>query len=161
MTRVAGTMAIALLLGACASSGTTTAQGTTAATRPENEGGHHHGEHGGEHHHHEMPAPMTAFHEVLRPLWHSDAGAARDARTCEQAATLRARATPVAEMPVPESAREREQGWRTATAQLVATSDALVAACGATPRGNVAGALEAVHTAFHGVMDQLGHRHGP
>lgn len=162
-----GFTAAALALCACASSGAAGggAATTTAATTPENPGGaacarpneeaHHHGQHA----HAAMPAPMAAFHEVIRPLWHSDAGAERDGRVCEQAATLRARAGAVAEMPVPESAQSREQGWRTTSAQLVATSDALVATCGATPRGNVAAGLEAVHTAFHGLFDQLGAGH--
>jgi hypothetical protein len=148
-----GLWVAAMALAGCASSGTGSAtSGTTAATHPENHGGEGHGEH----HHHELPPTLTAFHDVLRPLWHSDAGAERDARSCAQAATLRARAQAVIDGPVPESAQSQQQGWATAAAQLAATSDALVTACGATPRGNVAGGLEAVHTAFHGLMDRLG-----
>lgn len=162
-----GMVVAAVMLGACASSGAAAsgAGTTTAATTPENpsgaacarpgEGEHHHGQHIPP----TMSPQMVAFHDVMRPLWHSEPGAARDGRTCEQAATLRARAGAVAEAPVPEAARAREQGWRTTAAQLVATSDALVAACGATPRGNVGDALAAVHTAFHGLIDHMGHEH--
>lgn len=143
---------LTLVLLGCASSTPRAAEGTTAATHPENSGG----EHG---HHHELPAPVTAYHDVLAPLWHSDAGAARDTRTCEQAATLGERATAVHAMPVPERAQAQEAAWRSAVTQLVTTTTALGAACGATPRGDIAAALGAVHTAFHGLLEPLGQGH--
>lgn len=142
---------ITLVLLGCASSTPRAAEGTTAATHPENSGGGH------GHRHHDLPAPVTAYHDILAPLWHSDAGAARDARTCEQAATLGERASAVQAMPVPE--RAQEAAWRSAATQLATTTSALGAACGATPRGDIAAALGAVHTAFHGLLEPLGQGH--
>lgn len=142
---------LAFVLLGCASSTPRAAEGTTAATHPENAGG----EHG--RHHHDLPAPVTAYHDVLAPLWHSDPGAARDTRTCEQAAPLAERAAAVQAMPVPE--RATEGAWRSAVTQLVTTTAALGTACGATPRGDIAAALGAVHTAFHGLLEPLGQGH--
>jgi hypothetical protein len=142
---------ITLVLLGCASSTPRAAEGTTAATHPENSGGGH------GHRHHDFPAPVTAYHDVLAPLWHSDPGAARDARTCEQAVTLGERASAVQAMPVPE--RAQEAAWRSAVTQIVTTTTALGAACGATPRGDIAAALGAVHTAFHSLLEPLGQGH--
>ena len=147
-----GLLTIALL--GCASSPPRAAEGTTAATHPENAGGER-----GHRHHHDLPAAVTAYHDVLAPLWHSDAGAARDTRTCEQAATLGERAAAVQAMPVPERAQSQEAAWRSAVTQLVGTTSALGTACGATPRGDIAAALGAVHTAFHGLLEPLGQGH--
>lgn len=106
-----------------------------------------------------MPAQVTAFHDVLAPVWHSDAGAARDDRACQQAATYRERASAVTAMPVPAAAQANSAAWTAAAAQLSARSEALATACGATPRGDVNAALTELHTAFHGLMEPLGRGH--
>lgn len=144
-------LVFALALAACSSSNSTTTANAPAATTAS--GGEHHGEHHGAGHHANLSPTMTAFHDVLRPLWHSDAGADRDRRTCEQSATLVERADAISAAPVPESAQANAGRWPTAAAQLMATTRALATACAATPPANVASNLEAVHTAFHGLME--------
>lgn len=151
---------VALFLAGCASTPANEGVGVTAATLPENSGGEHghHGEHHGEHHH-EMPAPVTAYHDVLAPIWHSEPGATRDDRACAAAATFRERAAGVSSAPTPESAQGREAAWTAATTQLSTSSEALATACAATPRGDVAASLTAVHNAFHGLLEAMGRGH--
>lgn len=136
------------------------ARNTPAAGETAGHHGHHghHGHGGGEGHghpaHSAFPAEVAAFHDVLRPVWHSEPGAGRDARACTEAATLRTRAAAVGAAAAPANARDAA-AWSTRTGQLTAAAEALVQGCGATPRGDVAGQLEALHTAFHALVEQL------
>jgi len=121
----------------------------------------HHGHHGhagaeghGPHGHSAFPAEVTAFHDVLAPVWHSEPGAGRDARTCTEAATLRTRASAVSAAAAPAHARDGAV-WSTRAAGLVAAAETLAQRCEATPRGDIAGQLEALHTAFHALVEQL------
>jgi len=98
---------------------------------------------------------MVAFHDVLRPLWHSDPGAERDRRTCTQSQLLRQRAEELANAPAPAEVQARANSWMTSTAQLVATVQQLETTCRASAAVGVASALEAVHRAFHNLLDLL------
>lgn len=128
-------------------------------------GGHGGAMHGGEHGEMmgmmaSLPPSVAAFHEVIRPVWHAEPGAARDANACAQSTTLRLRADAVVAEPVPEAARADAPGWQAATGALQQSSVALVAACEATPRVGVTERLTALHTAFHALMERVG-MHGP
>lgn len=144
-------------LAACSGSASTAT--STAATAATTSGGEHHAE--GEHHagageHHRRPAltpGMTAFHDVLRPLWHSEAGAGREDRACEQARTLAERATAVAAESAPAGAAADR--WTATTQQLVASTADLQRGCEAAARVAIERRLEQVHTAFHQVMEAL------
>jgi len=138
-------------LAACASSGST-ATGTGATTAQTTSGEHHAG--GGEHHRRPALTPgMTAFHDVLRPLWHSEPGAGREGRACEQARTLAERATAVAAESAPAGAAADR--WAATTQQLVASTADLQRGCEAAARVAIDRRLEQVHTAFHQVMEAL------
>ncbi len=103
-----------------------------------------------------LPPSLAAFREVIRPVWHAEPGAARDANACAQSATLRQRADAVVAEPVPEAARADAPGWQAATGALQQSSVALVTACEATPRVGVTERLTALHTAFHALMERVG-----
>lgn len=161
---VHGTMVVWLVLGAlgCGSSSTSaTGAGAVAQGSGAEAAAHEHHEHGeGGHHAHGLPpGPVADFHGVLRPLWHSEPGPERDARTCAQAGALRTHAGAIVAAPVPESARAHEAEYRAAATALNGEVDALVTACGATDRAGVADRLAAVHTAFHRLMEQMELRH--
>lgn len=153
------------LIGCGGSNTSTTAQASTssggATTTTASAGGethehHEHQEGGHEGEHGAMPETIHAYHEILRPLWHSPVGAERDNQSCTQAPTLVTRAHAIMEANPPATLpADRVNRYMTASAQLSATTDALQTACTATPRGNVAGALEAAHTAFHGLIETL------
>ncbi|MBI5517987.1 MAG: hypothetical protein HY909_29715 [Deltaproteobacteria bacterium] len=147
-------LAWGLWAAGCASTSAQTAGGSHAS-------GEHgaHGAQGERHEHPALPPEVAAFHDVLRPLWHDTPGASRDAATCLQAGALLDRANAIADARVPATIRDQEAAWMTASAQLSANTRALVATCGATPRGNVAGSLETVHTAFHALVERLGDEH--
>ncbi|MFO0602598.1 MAG: hypothetical protein U0324_05450 [Polyangiales bacterium] len=149
-------LSLAAALAACSSSGSTAT--STAATTATSGGEHHaEGEHhagGGEHHRRPALTPgMTAFHDVLRPLWHSEPGAGREGRACEQARTLAERATTVAAESAPAGAATDR--WTATTQQLVASTADLQRGCEAAARIAIDRRLEQVHTAFHQVMEVL------
>lgn len=121
-------------------------------------GEHREGEnHGGGDHHGAMPATVRAYHEVLRPLWHSDPGAERDARVCAQAGELVTRANAVAADVVPPALSERAVEWRAAATNLVERSSAVQRACAANTLSGVPGSLSAAHDAFHALIELRGH----
>lgn len=149
-------MILAVSLAACSSSGSTSATSATAGAATATSGGEHHeGEHhgGGEHRHPTLTPGMTAFHDVLRPLWHSDPGPARDASACEQAATLHTRATAVAAESAPAGAAADR--WTAQTQALVASAAELRTGCEAAARVAIDRKLEQVHTSFHQLMEVL------
>ncbi|MCC6874700.1 MAG: hypothetical protein IT378_10385 [Sandaracinaceae bacterium] len=114
------------------------------------EEGHHHHGHGPDHDHGAMPAEMSAFHDVLRPVWHGEEGAARAQAACDASASFTERAQAVAGASAPEGIDA--SAWTAAGANLVAKVQALSTACSADP--TTAGpALAEVHDAFHALMD--------
>ena len=82
---------------------------------------------------------MHDFHEVLAPLWHSDKGPERVAKTCAQAQTLKDKAT------------------ATNDAELVAATTALDAECKKDGRPDFEARFAAVHESFHGVASRAKH----
>lgn len=143
----------------CSSSSSTGSPAPSPTVAPGNaSGGHHEGEHqGGGDHHGAMPATVRAYHEVLRPLWHSDPGPERDARICAQANDLAARADAVAADGVPPAHAERSVEWHAATASLVDRTRAVQRACAANTQAGVPTALSAAHDAFHALIELRGH----
>jgi hypothetical protein len=121
----------------------------------EGHGGEHHGEgHHGEGHHPQMPASLTALHDVLRPVWHSEPGAARAGLACTNAARLDTESRAVAAAAAP--AGVDAAAWRTAATQLTTTCAALVAECSASGPA-VESKLTTYHDAFHGLVDLARH----
>ncbi|MBL8681839.1 MAG: hypothetical protein JNK05_21915 [Myxococcales bacterium] len=143
----------ALVIAACGGSTqsnanpTTTTQTTASAAST---GGEHHGEHHGQGEHHQLSPALHAMHEVLRPVWHSEPGPGRDARACEQAATLRERAGAAQTETLPADAPANSAETRAA---LVQAAQALVDECSGA-RADVNGKLTALHTAFHHTFER-------
>jgi hypothetical protein len=135
--------------GAAQTSATTaTASSTTSGA---SSGSEQHGEPGHHNEHHRSLSPaLRAMHDVLAPVWHSEPGAGRDTRACEQAATLRERAGAAQSETLPADAPANAAETRTA---LVAAAQALVEECSG-PRADVNGKLTALHTAFHGTFER-------
>lgn len=143
---------IAAAISACGGSSQSTAATSTTTTTQASAGGEHH-EHGEHHegggHHPQLTPAQTAFHDVLRPIWHSEANAARDNNACTAAESLRERAgaiqteTPVESTP-PAVMEQRNL--------LVIATDQLMNAC-ASDRPSVNAKLTEVHTAFHRVIE--------
>lgn len=150
-------------VGCASNEGASTARASANASGSEaSGGGHHHGEgHGPGHEEHHPPMPPTvhAYHEVLRPLWHSDPGAERDARTCAQAGELVTRADAIVAAGVPAERQASADAWRTAATTLAQRSRALQSTCAATPRGDVSASLASVHGGFHELIEVGGRPH--
>lgn len=119
LTRSITVLSFAFLVSACGGPAATAATPTGAEA--------------GEHHHDEsaLPPPVRAFHDALAPLWHSDKGPDRVAKTCTQAASLRAKAD------------------ATGDAELIAASTALVTECDNAARPNFETRFADVHERFH------------
>lgn len=116
------------------------------------EGEHHHGEHGG-HHEDENKGPLGDVHAVLAPIWHSPEGPERVAKACEQAQTMRDKSAGVEAAPAPDGADAA--AYQAAAKDMTAAADALVAACAADGRPDVAAKLSAFHDAFHKTVEQV------
>ncbi len=103
-----------------------------------------------------MPPAVHAYHEVLRPLWHSALGPERDNQVCAQVGTLVTHANAITAAGAPAGGTaEQSTRYTAAATQLATTTLAVQTTCTATPRGNVAGSFEVAHTAFHGLMETL------
>jgi hypothetical protein len=129
----------------------------------EAEEGHHEGEHhahgeGGEHHgeghHAQMPASLATLHGVLRPVWHSEPGAARAGLACTNASRLDTESRAVAAAAAP--AGVDAAAWSAAATQLTTTCAALVAECGASGAA-VEAKLSTYHDAFHALVELARH----
>jgi hypothetical protein len=137
-------LAIASLLAACSGSSQSANANANANTNTQASAGGEHAEH-----HPQLTAAQHSMHEVLAPIWHSEAGPARTARACEQAATLRERAAGVQSEAAPAGAPANTAELRAA---LVTAADALVTEC-AGSREAVDAKLADLHTAFHHVFE--------
>ena len=101
------------------------------------------------------PGHVADMQAALRPLAHGAATPGLSARICAQARNLLDRAAAIEAAPVPEPLRARAVGWRAGTSRVTQAATALVTTC-AQPRGNaVAERLDALHTAFHDLTDDL------
>ncbi len=104
---------------------------------------------GGGNHHPSMIGATAAFHDLMRPLWHSPAGTARVAAGCEKAG----------EIPIRITALASERPDSTAPATMTETAKALQAACVAGKGDAVEAALDTLHQQFHQLMGMDGGRH--
>jgi hypothetical protein len=118
------------------------------------EGEHHEGEHHGEGHHGQMPASLASLHGVLRPVWHSEPGAARAGLACTNASRLDTESRAVAAAAAP--AGVDAAAWSAAATQLTTTCAALVAECSASGPA-VEAKLSTYHDAFHALVDLARH----
>lgn len=128
----------------------------------EHEGHAHEGapKQGGEgEHHHQFTPEIGAFHDVLAPIWHMEAGPERQAKTCEAAESFVTMAREVESGAVPEAAQGGPDAWAAATAKQTAAFEALQAGC-AAQSDDITELFSAAHDAFHGVIDLLGHKKG-
>jgi hypothetical protein len=101
-----------------------------------------------------MPAPVVAFHDSLKPLWH-DQTPERQAKTCAALDELDARATA---LPTAEVAPARKDAYVTAASGLTASLGELRAACGGS--GDFTASFSKVHDGFHALMEASGGHHG-
>lgn len=148
--------ALWVFLGACGGGAASSGPSSAAGAAPGGEA--HHGGESQAHTHHGPglpPGAVSRFHGVLAPLWHSEPGAERDARTCQQRYSLRQHAADILATPAPESVRGREGAWTEAAGGLDREVSALDVACGDQDRRAVPEHLEAVHTAFHRLIELL------
>lgn len=144
----------ALALVACGGASSPAPQ--AAATTPAEHGEHNEGksEHGA--HEHQFPAEVTAFHDVMAPLWHAEAGDARRQGTCDAVAKMSEAARSVEAAQVPAKAAADPSKWHEATAALTLSVEQLGASCAATAPSFEAD-FKNVHEKFHALVALIGH----
>jgi hypothetical protein len=99
---------------------------------------------------HHLTPEMEKFHDVLAPLWHSEA-ADRQARTCEVAPDMLYMAGQVQDAPVPEGAAD---DWAERVRTFMLAVNQMKEDCkreGTDFEAN----FSAVHDAFHALMEGL------
>lgn len=109
---------------------------------------HRHGQDEGARHHPGMRGSAAAFHDLMRPLWHSPAGAARVDAVCGKSSEIVQRIADIvaerADNPVP--------------ATMAATAKNLQTACAEARVEAVEPALDTLHQQFHELMGMGGGR---
>lgn len=136
------------------------AAATEGAASPDGDQGHqghgdgHHMEHG-QHAHHDFPPAVDAFHEVLQPLWHAEAGDARVADTCAATADLLDKADAIVFADAPEGTSDAD-AWKTNATALTSALQALDETCKDDPASFDA-SFKGVHDAFHELVALIGH----
>jgi len=110
-----------------------------------------------QHGHHDFPPAVSAFHDVMAPLWHAAPGAARDQHICQSAATLQNAADDILRADNP--AKVQAADWGRAAQQLREAVASLSRSC-ERDRQQAASAMATVHDRFHALVAQVGHRHG-
>ncbi len=122
---------LAIVAAACGGSNAATNEPTTPATTTASAG---HKEGSGKHDHHkDLPPALHDFHGVLAPVWHSDPGATRVGKACDNQKAL------------------GEKAAATSDAALIAAVKDLEPACAAPGRADVEAKLGVVHERFHAV----------
>ena len=107
--------------------------------------------------HGKLTPELTAFHDVLKPLWHQDKGDAQVTATCNAGADLQAKAKAVADAPTPTGVTA--DAWQQQTLRLGKAVDALVAVC-AGDHAQFDASFTEVHNAFHAAMEaEMGEAH--
>jgi hypothetical protein len=129
---------------ACGGKSTPAPSEPTEEAKPEE---HHVGEHP------ELPAELTAFHDVLAPLWHAEAGAQRETDTCAAVPAMQEKAAAIAAAPPPGDVDAAL--WGKQSDVLAGSVDMLGAGCGSGEQHDFDGEFGAVHDAFHGLLDLL------
>ncbi len=116
------------------------------------EGEHHEGEHHEGHHgHHDVPAELAAVHDIFHPIWHGEE-ATRGERACAHSTELVEAAA--AHQSFAETSPEGvdAESYSASAAELVATSNALNAACQSDPGSVSDDLISAVHEPMHALM---------
>lgn len=117
---------------------------------------------------HGIKGPVGDFHGVLSPVYHMNKGADRVTKACDQVAAMKEKAAAVEAGAAPEGAKADD--YKAAAKTLSSAVEGFGAACAAAGRADVDAKLEALHDAFHklievpGVMphhDEHGGHHGP
>jgi hypothetical protein len=135
------TLALALTLAAC---GGGAAQPAPAEPTPVDEKP-------AEDHHGDLPDAVHAFHDALRPLWHSEAGPERTEKVCAAVPDLQAEAGPMSDgSPVPE---DRLADYSSKVGELKSALVALEEACAEDGRPEFQAAFTKVHDAFHAIAE--------
>ena len=117
---------------------------------------HHEGEQSEDH---QLPPAMTAFHDIMAPLWHANEGEQRVADTCAKLQDMADGVEAISDEGAPEST-PHEGVWRDAVSDLSSQVEALQDACEAGPSlEEFQGQFTGVHDAFHAVMAAMGVEH--
>jgi hypothetical protein len=147
---------LAVVVAAC---GGKSSPATTTTTTEGHDHAGHEGHEGHEEHleHPELTPEMTAFHDVLAPLWHAEAGPQRMADTCAAVDNMRGLGEQVIAHP---PATVDETAWVNEGSFLQNTLNELEASCannGEPDEGVLTfdAAFERVHEAFHAIMGLL------
>jgi len=107
-----------------------------------------------EHAKHVMTPEMTAFHDVLAPLWHAEAGPARVDDTCEASGNMLDLGAGIQDGMLPEGVAEAE--WQPAVQTLMISITHLQDACPQVPGGvTFEDAFTGVHDSFHGLLELM------
>ena len=115
------------------------------------------GDKGGDDHSHDFGAEVTAFHDVMSPLWHAEPGEARTNGTCDAGEKLASGAKAIAAASVPDRAAAKSDQWTAAAAALIASVEHLGLVCSDVNKlGEFDGAFKDVHDKFHGLTALLG-----
>ncbi|MBK8256265.1 MAG: hypothetical protein IPK82_26810 [Polyangiaceae bacterium] len=104
--------------------------------------------------HKELKGPVSDFHGILAPIWHSPEGQERLTKACGATAGMREKSTAAETAAPPEKAKPED--YTAAAKGLTAAVGALEEECKKTPQGDVAGKFTALHDAFHKLAELMG-----
>lgn len=133
-----------------------------SAEHSEHSGGEHaehaaehaeHAEHGGGHH--GPPAVLVPYHDVLAPIWHSEAGQVRADLACAGVTDLIAQGEALAAAPAPTE----HPDWASQVGLIGTDAQGLAMLCGneASTVEEKEASLNALHDRFHGLMEMARH----
>jgi hypothetical protein len=103
---------------------------------------------------HKMTPELTAFHDVMAPLWHAEAGDKRMKETCGSVGKFEMNAESVKKASAPTGVDAMT--WSTAATKLGTDVAALKDKCTATDAAAFEPAFANVHNSFHGMMELAG-----
>ena len=129
---------------------------------------HHEGE---QHEEHQLPPAMTAFHDIMAPLWHANEGEQRVADTCAKLPDMVDGVEAISDEGAPEGTPAVD-AWLAAVSDLSSQLETLQQVCEGGPPSTAEGSYPAegslaefqaeftgVHDAFHAVMAAMGMEH--
>ncbi len=105
--------------------------------------------------HAEFSPEAAAFHDVLSPIWHADAGAKRTDDACAATGDMLARTAPMKD--ASKLPADKQQAYGEAVTALEVSVNELAAACKVDGRPGFDAAFTKVHEAFHAVVAFFGH----
>ncbi len=109
-------------------------------------------------HQHHFEGAVKSYHDVLKPLWHAEAGEQRTSDTCAAAADLVAKAGAIEAEPVPAAAGGKDDAWKAQAAALTAASKELEAVC-AGDRAAFDATFGTLHDRFHALIELADQAH--